>query len=689
MDSLNTLNNKLSKSGYRPDIDGLRAIAIIAVIINHTDRSVLPGGYLGVDIFFVISGFVITLSLAERKSKSFISFFTGFFERRLKRLFPALIVFCVITALLIPLFDPTPGTSLRTAITGLFGFSNIYLLNNASDYFAPSTEFNPFSHTWSLDVEEQFYIIFPILIWFSGFGSHQSKGARNLLYTIIFLSTLSLFGYLYIFQLNRSAAYYLMPTRFWEMASGCLIYLVLNKKNWLISKLKLISPDLYFVAMIGVLFIPERYNFQGTILVVLTSALLLLTIDKEALIYKLLTHKIFIHFGLISYSLYLWHWGILSLSRWTIGIHWWSIPILMIIIYLLSYLSYKFIELPIQNLNNVKSWPTIFLALLSLISSNTIILSYGLFQREQRVFLGQKSNVHTNPNVHPFIPETNIREKNCLLHKNINIALENCKIDKYPKANTIYFVGDSINESLTQAAWVVSNKLEKNIFIHSRQGTLFPVNSYYLKGDFIKGIGKNIREKNDGFQNQFKKFLLSNLRKNDFVVITNDYPTIFTNMGGLASQNIMFFDYSGNQINNQKEFFFNWLLNLEILIKTLQEKKVNLILSSPGPSFIDIPNGDIVCKKEWFRLEECKRNRKDFLEEGGLYSGINSELINLSRKYKNVYFLDIFKSVCPSNQCTYTKNGISLFRDASHYSNYTSREIIGPELIKLIQSIEK
>ena len=157
-------NSASKTSRYRPEIDGLRAFAVVAVIINHFNKDILPGGYLGVDIFFVISGYVITSSLFGRPSKDFKDFISGFYERRIKRLVPALSVFVLITSIAICLFNPTPDLSLRTGITSLFGLSNLYLLKQSTDYFAQSTELNVFTHTWSLGVEEQFYVFFPIFL---------------------------------------------------------------------------------------------------------------------------------------------------------------------------------------------------------------------------------------------------------------------------------------------------------------------------------------------------------------------------------------------------------------------------------------------------------------------------------------------------------------------------------------------
>ena len=208
-----------AKSSYRPEIDGLRAFAVVAVIINHFNKNILPGGYLGVDIFFVISGFVITSSLYRKPSKNFKDFISGFYERRIKRLVPALTVFVIIASIAICLFNPKPLLTLRTGLTSLFGFSNLYLLKQSTNYFAQSTTLNIFTHTWSLGVEEQFYLLFPFLIWFSGFGKQTQKGIRNLSLIISGLTIASLISFLYFYSTNQPAAYFLMPTRFWEMAS--------------------------------------------------------------------------------------------------------------------------------------------------------------------------------------------------------------------------------------------------------------------------------------------------------------------------------------------------------------------------------------------------------------------------------------------------------------------------------------
>ena len=161
---------------YQGHIDGLRAVAVLAVIANHYSKEFLPGGYLGVDVFFVISGYVITASLSARQRSNFGAFLLEFFTRRIKRLLPALTVCVLLTSLFISALDPEPRTSLITGISAIFGLSNLYLYQLSIDYFAPAAQSNAFTQTWSLGVEEQFYLLFPTLFWFT---TRRNTGSSN------------------------------------------------------------------------------------------------------------------------------------------------------------------------------------------------------------------------------------------------------------------------------------------------------------------------------------------------------------------------------------------------------------------------------------------------------------------------------------------------------------------------------
>lgn len=349
-------------SRYRPEIDGLRAVAIIAVIINHFNERLLPSGYLGVDIFFVISGFVITSSLATHAKESFADFLLGFYARRVKRLLPALIVFVLISAFLICLFDPEPGVSLKTGTASLFGLSNLFLLRQAVDYFAESTELNIFTHTWSLGVEEQFYLVFPFLIWFSGFGRARIGGQRKL---FLLIAPLALMSWLAFQWLNGheqpASAFFLMPARFWELAAGCLIFLLLQRAR-LKALLQRLPPLPVLGLLVATLFsahLPYT-TVRVTTLVVLLTCLLIASLRPETAGQALLCRPAMVSLGLISYSLYLWHWTVLCLSRWTIGIHVWTAPFQVALMLVLAIASHRWLEGPLRRARWSKlAWRTI------------------------------------------------------------------------------------------------------------------------------------------------------------------------------------------------------------------------------------------------------------------------------------------------------------------------------------------
>lgn len=363
---LKSTANQNKKATYRPDIDGLRAIAIVPVIINHFHEDWLPAGFLGVDIFFVISGVVITGSLLHQSVSSFSSNLLHFYSRRVKRLLPALGFVVIVGAILISLFNPYPGFSLRTGITALFGFSNLYLFFQSTDYFAPSAELNIFTHTWSLGVEEQFYLLFPLLLWFCGpwrssAGFTQAK-IRVLALCILCLSAASLILFASFSTSHPAAAYFLMPTRFWEMGAGCLLALWSHRKQPVATvgstAVKGLISWLALVAILAVFkLFSEDNSMQATIIMVALTSVLVAT-SKPCLqseqnhlgsVYNLLAQPFLIAIGLLSYSLYLWHWPVLCISRWTIGTPIWSLPFLLVLIVSLALISFVVVEQPLRK----------------------------------------------------------------------------------------------------------------------------------------------------------------------------------------------------------------------------------------------------------------------------------------------------------------------------------------------------
>ena len=333
---------------YRPDIDGLRALAVLAVILNHLDLGLLPSGFLGVDIFFVISGCVITASLGRQPGANMADQLAGFYSRRLRRLVPALLLMLVVGAVLICLVDPRPHASLRTGLAALLGFSNVELWQQATDYFARSAQLNVFTHTWSLGVEEQFYLLYPLLVWSCGFGRREG-GAARLALAIGLLSLASLVAFAWLWLAAPSAAYFLMPTRLWEIGAGCLLQLVVERgpraPRWLVG----LPPLPLLLALLCTLALPRQLGVAPHLSCVLLTVLLLGCLRPGTLAERLLSRPRLVYVGLISYSLYLWHWVVFCLARWTVGLNLRTLPFLLPLLLLLAMASYGWLETPLRQ----------------------------------------------------------------------------------------------------------------------------------------------------------------------------------------------------------------------------------------------------------------------------------------------------------------------------------------------------
>ena len=674
--------NKLSlQSRYRPEIDGLRAFAVIAVIINHFNKEILPNGYLGVDIFFVISGFVITSSLHQRSSKNFKDFISGFYERRIKRLVPALSVFVLIMSIAICFFNPKPIVTLRTGLTSLFGLSNLYLLKHSTDYFAQSTELNVFTHTWSLGVEEQFYILFPFLIWFSGFGRQTKNGARNLFLIVGVLTIASLIGFIYLYLINQSAAYFLMLTRFWEMAAGCLLFIGLQKKKSIEQLLEKVPPLLVMALIVGIMYLPMSWARASTVAVVTLSAMLIVSLKKQTTVYTIFTHPKVVYVGLISYSLYLWHWGVLSISRWTIGIHWWSVPFQVALLFGLAIASYQYIETPLRKGHLFsKRWKAIIAGGGVIIIVTGVLISLEKFLKKS-LYLGEQQNTKELP----YEGNRTTRE-NCLDHNDFKKAMTECWINKENERTSmrrIFFIGDSHTARMFQSADYLSKQISDPIFIYSRQGTLFPVvGQYWMKNGGLN-MRRSIRIKNDVIQSKAENYLRSNIRSGDILITSLRLPYYFgTNGFANKEEDFIYKNNSGVKVS-RKDFFEIWQNKVFDLASNLEVNNAKLIISTPTPEWNNLNCGNV----QWFNKfsrDNCVEERVFFDRE---YKPIIDFLEKLEKQNKNVYILDSFSALCPNGLCEYTQNDKNLYTDSDHLSNYASHDIIGPILVDLINKI--
>ncbi len=660
-------NKSSSKSRYRPEIDGLRAFAVVAVIINHFNKVILPGGYLGVDIFFVISGFVITSSLYQRPSKNFKDFISGFYERRIKRLVPALSVFVLIMSIAICLFNPNPILSLRTGLTSLFGLSNLYLLKQSTDYFAQSTELNVFTHTWTLGVEKQFYILFPFLIWFSGFGRQTKNGARNLFLIVGALTIASLIGFIYLYPINQPAAYFLMPTRFWEIASGCLLFIGSQKIKFIEKFLEKVPPLLLIILIIGVMYLPISLATTSTFAVVVFSLVLIASLKKGTASYTFFKNSRIVYIGLISYSLYLWHWGVLAISRWTIGIHWWSLPFQVALIFGLAIASYRYIETPLRKGNWFgKRWKSIVVGggVLVTILGALIALEKPL---KGKLYTGKKtiSNTQGNLEKQSRLGNTSIAGEKCsadifFTQEQLKLLFNECKyplIRKSGNQKTVAFVGDSHTLALMNAEEILANSGFRVIH-YSHAGCPFPIPPHGIYPSECNKFLINAENK-----------IFQDLKSGDSIIIHN-YHLSHLRDNNLKDIRHHIFDKNKKLVSDSHRKINLYMKGLKKLSTKTSKKSISIyLIGSP------YRNNDLMFGKEWFRPYDLAL--KTLQEEEGNAKKLNQELSKQIKdlSMKNVTFVDpleILDKRCGTNMKSY----LECFRDSDHMSDKSSKELL-------------
>ena len=303
--------------GYRADVDGLRGIAILAVLLFHYRLPGVTGGFVGVDLFFVISGFLITRNiLAEIQAGTWS--YGRFYTRRARRLFPALFVTLALSFFAAVWLLPPNDLKwfAETAVHSAVSTSNfLYWLELG--YFGPAAERTPLLHTWSLSVEEQFYLIWPaLMLFFLAAGRGERAGAVRLLAVLLGLSVASIWAAELLLSGDRQAAFYLMPFRFAEFAAGALlVWLPRPPEAWRWAEDLLLAAGLALVAVAVVGFDRET-PFPGvTSLVPVAGAALLIYAGRAPRLGRLLTHRPLVWVGLVSYSLYLVHWPLLVFSE--------------------------------------------------------------------------------------------------------------------------------------------------------------------------------------------------------------------------------------------------------------------------------------------------------------------------------------------------------------------------------------
>ena len=624
------IDEKKNTFSYQKEFDILRAISVIFVIFFHLNENLFFFGFVGVDIFFVISGYVITQSLFnyyyDKGKKGFI---INFFFRRIKRIYPILLFVLVFSIFIyftiIPYGDHQLLWTVKSLIFSIFGVSNIYFFKNIDSFnYFNFENTTPFLHTWSLGLEEQFYFLFPFLLIFF------LKNKINLIF-LKFLFIFLIFGSLLIFITNSYAIshFYLLPSRAWELILGSTLFLYKNRIklniNLPIFKLKYL---IFLFLIISIFIFHFEKNIDYRHLVILSLTILLIFFNFENLKKKIIFENCFIYIGKLSYSLYLWHFPILFFSSYYIhGVLKYMVVISLTLLF--SHLSYYFIEVPSRKFQmDFKKIKNIFLIF------PCIIIVFILFHALNYIDIRTLIN-------HRIVNVNNI-------FKNINLTKNTIE---YRTANKWFLNNDSCNNNLENFGHNYLNCIKKQ-----NNKDLF-----FISGD---SFGQHFVNVLTAKKNNFENIYLSKISNKSFVNknISNQHSiNNFLNLSK-SFENSYFILSISHQENFSVEKMTTFLKNLQgnnvIIIKPHQ--RTNRFIQN------------CIRYKHTFKIVSSYIEERicefDPTIDQRRINVVNEKLEKISTLFSNVKLFDFNDLICKNENCNLynKKNNLIYFTDNTH-----------------------
>ncbi len=647
------------------EIDGLRGIAVLFVLIFHLDSNLLPNGYLGVDIFFVISGFVIARSLSKSIEGPLLKTLKLFYFRRVVRLLPAFLFYTICLSIFSSLFIPSGWLSQgihETATWGTFSGANFFLSKHADGYFSERIMFNPFMHLWSLSIENQFYLIFPLFFWaFYKYGKKFRTALSISLMLLIF------FGFS-VLEESGVANYYNPFLRFLEIAVGVSVFSI--KRSRLFRDFNsqtaiFMSKLCYFAIFIVVIFLSQvSSHFLKAFLVCAFTGLFLLSLsyhlqDKTSQGIKSLRSGVFNYLGRISYSLYLWHWGVISLSNWTIG----SIGIqnkvlIFTLVITISHFSWSFFEVKIPSI-------------LKSNSTETSLPSKYRFRKWLAIALSCQAFI-VSFNWNSFSLSNSDKVQTWELAENSSSSADS-SYDGILKGRRLVIVGDSHAGAYSLLADFAAIDLGLDTTIISSPGC--PI---------ISLVGNYIDESNCvGDYQKILELILNSTKEGDFVMFSSlRSPRISNQWGSFDIEAII------KNVNSQENLKrINAELEQSIqLVKQIEFEDRIVIIDLPKPVF----SAPIFRCLDWFnRINPvCDPGFATSKESLSRLQSPTLRALSKLEENTNIYTWNPTRILCPHEICSVfaeIKKGI-LFFDGDHLSN-AGNQILRLDFVEMLAQI--
>ena len=671
------------KLEYRPEIDGLRAIAVSIVILYHSQITILgyqpfKGGFIGVDIFFVISGYLITSLILKELAITGSFSLKHFYERRVRRILPTLL-FVMLASLPFAWMYLLPSNFVdfsKSILYSLVFISNFYFYLTGQEYGAESGFLKPFLHTWSLSVEEQFYILFPIvlLIIFKYFRKY-------LIHILLLGFTFSLGLADWGSRNHPSFNFYALPTRVWELLAGSILaYLEITSGYSSKHKiLNLILPSFGFLLIChSVIFFNEDISHPSfnTLSTIIGVCLIICFSNKNEIITKILSSKLFVGIGLISYSLYLWHYPIFAFAReiQLIPLSAFEKFLLIFLTILLSIFSYFFIEKPFRN--NKNQLKSIFFII---ITFYLILFTFNFYILSKKGFKYKFSYLdEPNRDIFEGLVNKNVYNKNFSFEAEIN------------KSN-IFLVGDSHAETISYSLW---KKLSKNYNMHF---SIFGGCQFILNLNRV--LKKNFKPRNCSSSLQKRRLDFINQTSNSIVILFGRLSLIlnedrFNNFeyGFYEGKMSDFLQNENNTLKTKLERQESIKLNYQETVKKLLENNHKIILVYPVPE-VGISVSKIFRNKIQNRSLKLFSNHNLFTTSFEIYNNRNNlsfKLLdsikgdNIFRVYPHLLFCDnIVKDRC------ITHDNENIFYSDDDHPSLRGAELITNLILKKIEEIEK
>ena len=650
-----------SKTKYRRDIQVLRGLAVLAVVLFHANESYFPLGYIGVDVFFVISGFVVTplilrIFTDQPNGGGRLSNLRYFYMRRFYRLAPALAVMLAISAISIFLLGPVGDHQrfARQGIATLLLAGNVGAYKYSGDYFSPNP--NPLVHTWSLSVEEQIYIFLPLILILI---LRNRKSVKKI--TVFILGVISVLSFVsFLFpvilqplysragiEIASQISFYSPIDRIWQFTAGGLAYLLLDRYQNRIRKISKGIQSLTVIAVVMILFTPLYMNLKVSSILASFIAMIVILFKSLDVLPDFLIKKLE-WVGDRSYSIYLVHMPLLYLAKYSplmqIGTgenHKIQSSIAVVASILLGALSYSKIENKYRNRGKAdhSSLKTIVVSIVL-----TLLIPVVIFVSLERLtaFEIRNSGLPVPSEILPWN-----WDKECqFFSPQPNINPEPCKYGNHNSGKSILLIGDSHAASISRAVISLGNSNEMNTFIFTFSGCSFVLNSKDFNSSY-------------SYQHLTPDCIKHNQSILNFVQDSKPTVIIYAH----RSSSIMVYP---NNLKSRTQYNEMVLKNLKVLMK----EKIDIIHIGSTP--------------ELWRLGVVLQ---DGLGNRGIFSNIPFEDNSYWENNKVTgYYLNTLNIFCPKKVCRNKSNEGWLFHDADHLSEIGANSLI-PELDPLIKAI--